>query len=97
MKKVLILVLTFSFILSTAVFAKQYKIMDKTIKVQDENKIVREVPTQYSYDKTCYIANNIDGVIVCKYSNTYSKGWKEISLEDYIKRYDERNNLEVSY
>lgn len=97
MKKVLSLVLTFSFILSTAVFANQYKIVDKTIKVQDENKIVREVPTQYSYDKTCYIANNIDGIIICKYSNTYSEGWKEISLEDYIKRYDRRNSLDITY
>lgn len=97
MKKVLSLVLTFSFILSTAVFANQYKIVDKTIKVENENKIVREVPTQYSYDKTCYIANNIDEVIVCKYSNTYSNGWQEISLEDYIKRYEERNSLGITY
>lgn len=97
MKRILSLILVISCVLSVPVFASEYKIVDKTIKVQGENKIVREIPTQYSYDKTCYIANNIDGVIVCKYSNTYSNGWQSCSLEDYIKNYDERNSLGITY
>ena len=97
MKKILSLILVISCILSVPVFAREYKIVDKTFKVQDEHKIVREIPTQYSYDKTCYIANNIEGIIVCKYSNTYSNGWQPCSLEDYIKNYDERNSLGITY
>lgn len=97
MKRILSLILVISCVLSVPVFASEYKIVDKTIKIQDENKVVREIPTGYSYDKTYFLAENIDGVITCKYTNTYSNGWQSCSLEDYIKNYDERNSLGITY
>lgn len=93
MKKLITILTVISTILTLGftAFATEYKVVDKKILVQ------KEIPTYFTYDKTCYRAIEVDGNYKYEYLGKMDKDWVQIDLDTYIKEYEERNSLGITY
>ena len=93
MKKLITILTVISAILTLGftAFATEYKVVDKKILVQ------KEIPTYFTYDKTCYRITEVNGNYKYEYLGKMDKDWVQIDLDTYIKKYEERNSLGITY
>ena len=77
--------------LSVNVFATEYKVVNKNFIVQ------KEIPQFFTYDKTCYRIKEKDNNYIGQRLSKYDKDWVDITIDEYIKEYEERNSLGITY
>ena len=96
MKKLTALLLVFAtiFMLGNTIFANDY-----TIVGIGENLIIqKEIPSNFTYDKTCYRATkDNDNNYIFEYLGKADKDWVKIDFDTYVKKYEERNSLGITY
>ena len=96
MKKLaLSLTLVCMLLASTIVFAnnKNYQILGNGQIIIDS----QEFPMEFSMDKTCYAVEEVNGQLKAKYVNNYSNGWQDLDTKTYVKRYNDRESLGLTY
>lgn len=93
MKKIITILTVISAILtlSFSAFSAEYQVVGKNLIIQ------KEIPTSFTYDKTCYRIIEANGDYKYEYLGKMDKDWVQIDLDTYIKKYEERNSLGITY